>query len=339
MFRQDFTCPALLEDPNRALPVRGYHPLWPDFPDGSGYAIQATGLVPVRSPLLGESRLISFPPGTEMFQFPGFASRPYGFRPGSRKSGGFPHSDIPGSKPLGGSPGLIAAYHVLHRLHAPRHPPDALLMLHRLNPYPEVTAARPQSRTTPKPGHRNRRCASSLLHRAAKPGRGITLENRAVSRERTRPSRKIDTPTTQTHRYRASPTRPQNPPSRRTADPPPRTSRGRPRISCAQKPSSHCPTKPAKHRPQRRAEALRHRRLAMNRSFQNARSLLEVFDQALKRRAAAPPPWLTPLTGAARGRALPRNRAGGPAGRLDRLVEPTGLEPVTPCLQSRCSPS
>ncbi len=31
-------------------------------------------LVPVRSPLLGESLLFSFPPGTEMFHFPGFAS-------------------------------------------------------------------------------------------------------------------------------------------------------------------------------------------------------------------------------------------------------------------------
>ena len=31
------------------------------------------GLFPVRSPLLRESRLISLPPGTEMFQFPGFA--------------------------------------------------------------------------------------------------------------------------------------------------------------------------------------------------------------------------------------------------------------------------
>ena len=30
-------------------------------------------LVPVRSPLLRESRLISIPPGTEMFQFPGLA--------------------------------------------------------------------------------------------------------------------------------------------------------------------------------------------------------------------------------------------------------------------------
>jgi hypothetical protein len=32
------------------------------------------GLFPVRSPLLGESRLLSFPRGTEMFQFPRFAS-------------------------------------------------------------------------------------------------------------------------------------------------------------------------------------------------------------------------------------------------------------------------
>src|SRR5690349_7143187 len=33
------------------------------------------GLFPVRSPLLGESLLLSSPPGTEMFHFPGFASR------------------------------------------------------------------------------------------------------------------------------------------------------------------------------------------------------------------------------------------------------------------------
>ena len=32
-------------------------------------------LFPFRSPLLRESRLISLPPGTEMFQFPGFAFR------------------------------------------------------------------------------------------------------------------------------------------------------------------------------------------------------------------------------------------------------------------------
>ena len=32
-------------------------------------------LIPVRSPLLGESRLLSLPPGTEMVQFPGLASK------------------------------------------------------------------------------------------------------------------------------------------------------------------------------------------------------------------------------------------------------------------------
>jgi hypothetical protein len=38
-----------------------------------------TGLFPFRSPLLRESRLISFPPVTEMFQFTGFAPLTYVF--------------------------------------------------------------------------------------------------------------------------------------------------------------------------------------------------------------------------------------------------------------------
>jgi hypothetical protein len=42
---------------------------------------------------------------------------------------GLPHSEIPGSEPVCGSPGLIAAYHVLHRRPAPRHPPYALSSL------------------------------------------------------------------------------------------------------------------------------------------------------------------------------------------------------------------
>ena len=45
--------------------------------------------------------------------------------------GGFPHSEIHGSKPIRGSPRLIAAYHVLHRLCMPRHPPNALTTLDR----------------------------------------------------------------------------------------------------------------------------------------------------------------------------------------------------------------
>ena len=80
--------------------VRGYHPLWPDFPDCSTNTrrLTRTGLFPFRSPLLRESRLISFPPVTEMFQFTGFALHAYVFSMQYSRSCGFPHSDISGSK-------------------------------------------------------------------------------------------------------------------------------------------------------------------------------------------------------------------------------------------------
>ena len=45
---------------------------------------------------------------------------------------GFPHSEIDGSKPARGSPSLIAACYVLHRLSVPRHPRNALLTLDRI---------------------------------------------------------------------------------------------------------------------------------------------------------------------------------------------------------------
>ena len=80
--------------------IQGYHLLWPDFPDCSTttHPITTTGLFPFRSPLLRESRLISFPPVTEMFQFTGFALSTYVFSREYRRSGGFPHSEIFGSK-------------------------------------------------------------------------------------------------------------------------------------------------------------------------------------------------------------------------------------------------
>ena len=85
---------------------------------------------------------MSFPPGTEMFQFPGFALprlfihlgntlvplNPATGEPvsGLNGKGGFPHSEIVGSKFAHNSPTLIAACHVLHRLCMPRHPRNAL---------------------------------------------------------------------------------------------------------------------------------------------------------------------------------------------------------------------
>ena len=89
------------------------------------------GLFRFRSPLLSESRLIYFPPGTEMVHFPGFARTRLwiqravtGFCPV-----GFPHSEIPGSMGASPSPRLIAGSHVLLRRLAPRHPPYALSSL------------------------------------------------------------------------------------------------------------------------------------------------------------------------------------------------------------------
>ena len=87
---------------------------------------------------------MSVPPGTEMFQFPGFASKPYVFRPRYPRKGGFPHSDIRGSTIARISPRLFAACHVLHRLLAPRHPPNALISLH-------ITPSPPARRTKPRP--------------------------------------------------------------------------------------------------------------------------------------------------------------------------------------------
>jgi hypothetical protein len=45
------------------------------------------------------------------------------------RKGGFPHSEMSGSKGARASPDLIAACHVLHRLSTPRHPSEALMRL------------------------------------------------------------------------------------------------------------------------------------------------------------------------------------------------------------------
>lgn len=90
-FPRGSTCPAVLRCRLAALwfRVRGFHPLWQCFPASFPYlqpcfmaVLQPRTdhsarfrLFPLRSPLLGESRLISFPSGTEMFHFPELAPR------------------------------------------------------------------------------------------------------------------------------------------------------------------------------------------------------------------------------------------------------------------------
>ena len=139
----------------RQMSRKGLSPVMPGFPACS--AISTCGHWPDPRSLATTDgvSLMSFPRGTEMFQFPRFAFGTYGFsskylhgpssipalRPAvpcrtdgrghgmAKVEGGFPHSEIRGSKPVRGSPRLIAAYHVLHRLSAPRHPPDTLMTL------------------------------------------------------------------------------------------------------------------------------------------------------------------------------------------------------------------
>ena len=90
------------------------------------------GLFRVRSPLLAESltcflflRVLRWFTSLRCLPPPYVFSRGYS---GITQSG-FPHSEIPGSKPACGSPRLIAACRVLHRLLAPRHSPYALSSL------------------------------------------------------------------------------------------------------------------------------------------------------------------------------------------------------------------
>ena len=128
------------------FPLRDCHTLRPRFPSGSrsvriGNSTDAV-LQPPRvntwvwafpislAATFGIS-VIYFPSGTEMVHFPELAHTSLCIQPAVTgvHPAGFPHSEIPGSKPACGSPRLIAACHVLLRLLAPRHPPYALSSL------------------------------------------------------------------------------------------------------------------------------------------------------------------------------------------------------------------
>ena len=128
------------------FPLRDCHTLRPRFPSGSRSVRIGNSTHAVLQPpcvntwvwafpislaaTIGIS-VIYFPAGTEMVHFPALAHTGLCIQPAVAgvHPAGFPHSDIPGSKPACGSPRLIAACHVLHRLLAPRHPPYALSSL------------------------------------------------------------------------------------------------------------------------------------------------------------------------------------------------------------------
>src|SRR3990172_1747962 len=115
-----------------------------------------------------------------MFQFPSLASGTYVFSDGSRgfAAGGFPIRKSPGQSLLGGSPELIAACHVLHRLLTPGHPPCALVRLTTTQRMKEFRTAHSESvvkerehdtsRPNQKTSTRHRSSSENDLHSAAR---------------------------------------------------------------------------------------------------------------------------------------------------------------------------
>ena len=89
------------------------------------------GLFRVRSPLLTESHVVFSSSGYLDVSVPRVPLHTLWIGVWIRRVflRGFPHSDICGSSDICSLPQLFAAYHVLHRLLVPRHPPYALLRL------------------------------------------------------------------------------------------------------------------------------------------------------------------------------------------------------------------
>ena len=141
-FAQNSSCSALLRIPlcPIVLRVQDYHRLWFFFPENSSHTQDTMswsyypgdalpqrrfGLFPVRSPLLGES-FFYFLFLQVLRCFSSLRSPLELVKMTVLQSAGLSHSEILGSKIICIYPKLIAAYHVLHRLHEPRHPPYAL---------------------------------------------------------------------------------------------------------------------------------------------------------------------------------------------------------------------
>jgi hypothetical protein len=140
------TLPSSVPLPDGFLQLRGplctspHVDLQPRRRNGAHLARHRFGLFPLRSPLLRESLLISFPPGTEMVQFPGYRFHDLSIQSWTTgiEPAGLPHSAIRGSQDVCSSPRLFAAYHGLLRRAAPRHSPWTLIRLTILSIHPQT---------------------------------------------------------------------------------------------------------------------------------------------------------------------------------------------------------
>ena len=289
MFRQDGSCPALLMDRDPGFPYGAVTRYGAPFQTLPVPKITATGLVRFRSPLLAESRLMSFPPATEMFQFAGFASPPYEFRrryprgwvapfgyPGINDRSHLPRAfrSVPRpSSPLSAKASTKCPYFALER------------HTQRQGSCPVQPAAAPREQS--------RRCAyfARSRHRCDK----LSFSRR--------------NPRFETHKLR----RFEDTLSRDPAKPP-------------------RPTSPLGHvlRPAAHGEATLHRI-----PLRSHNSLLYDYQSA----ACPGGPMATPRQFLILRRIFRSRRTIEVKAALSPRVEVIGIEPTTPCLQSRCSPS
>ena len=144
MFTQDSSCPVLLWilPAFRCLRVRGSHAVPPAFP---GLFCWHRPCFPQSEPHSARTVVWALPRSlaatcgiTFVFSSSGYLDVSVHRVPSHALwihawvpavTGGFPHSDIPGSMLICSSPRLFAAYHVFLRLSVPRHPPCAFLCL------------------------------------------------------------------------------------------------------------------------------------------------------------------------------------------------------------------
>ena len=146
-FGQDSSCPALLRIPlgRRSLRVRVFHPLWNGFPAVSAHDCRATArsynpVDAVTSVVWALPRSLATTGGIIIYFlflevlrcFSSLRSPIDLVYMTVLQTAGLSHSEIRGSQVICTLPRLNAAYHVLHRLLEPRHPPCALSYFLRL---------------------------------------------------------------------------------------------------------------------------------------------------------------------------------------------------------------
>ena len=183
--------------PCRFLPVPACHRLWGAFPDASGSCRQENGLVRVRSPLLAESRLMSFPPATEMFQFAGFASRAYGLSAGSSpQGGGCPIRRSPDQRLLAASRGLSqrATSFIASRRQGIHQMPFVHSRTH--HPAPAARPAGGRQKAESRRQNAGKACGSCPLHAVFRPPPASAPLKRAAYPCRTRAPDDSDRPGT-----------------------------------------------------------------------------------------------------------------------------------------------